>query len=706
MSSQGSAPLVRDAEPYTFLLSPVFFINFESCFQIVNMLRRYIVLLIYITTIFCTSAQEITDSLGSAKDLDEFVVTSNNGRRKLTSSGLNTEIITSAELKKAACCNLGESFTTNPSVDVSYSDAATGARQIKLLGLGGQYVQMLTENVPNFRGAAAPFGLSYLAGPWMSSIQVSKGTSSVKNGYESITGQINIEMLKPQTDQSLAINGYVNSMAKAELNASGNIHLSDRWSTGLLLHGENSFKGHDDNEDSFLDSPNIRQFAGLNRWIYMGDKYVFQATVKFLNERREGGQRGHHASTIENPYLIDIRTNRVETFQKHAFIFDKENDGNIATILSFSYHNQDYGYGNKFYDVDQMNFYWTGMFERKWNQIHALSTGLSFNTDRLKQRHDLFSPNNLIKDYQGDSSIGGYAQYTFNPSDNLVAMAGVRYDWSNKLKSMFTPRIHIRWNPWDALSVHGSAGKGYRYAFPLAENTWILPSSRQIIFDEDLHKEEAWNMGGGFSGKFNVGSVPFNWNAEYYYTNFIRQTVIDMNEDSHSVHIKSLRGKSRSHSLLAELNCDLLPDLNIALAAKMDDVRLDYVRGMEMKPLNSKWKGLVTVSYSPMMGIWQFDTSLSINGGGKMPKPYMTDDGSMSWNTTYKAFPQWNAQITRNFRHWSIYVGGENLTGYRQKMPIVDAHNPWGPNFDASMIYGPLEGRMIYIGFRYNFTKY
>lgn len=657
-----------------------------------------------------SQAQEANDSIDFETELDEFVVTGDNGRRKLKNSGLNTEIITSAELKKAACCNLGESFTTNPSVDVSYTDAATGARQIRLLGLGGQYVQMLTENIPNFRGVAAPYGLGYLAGPWMSSIQVSKGASSVKNGFESITGQINIEMLKPQNDQSLAINGYVNSMAKAELNATGNIHLGKRWSTGLLLHGENSFSGHDDNGDTFLDSPEIRQFAGMNRWIYMGDKYVFQAGVKFLDESRKGGQRGHHAEHVENPYLIDIETKRLEVFEKHAYIFDKENDGNIAAIVAGSYHGQDYGYGDTYYDVNQLNLYCSIMFERKWRQIHALSAGQSVTGDWLHQDHNITrAGQKLFGDNQGYATVGWYAQYTYNPSDKLVAMAGLRYDVSDALHSIVTPRVHIRWNPLEALSIHGSIGKGYRYAYPIADNTWILPSSRQILIDKDIHREEAWNMGGGFSSEFRIGELPFNWNAEYYYTDFIRQTVVDMDEDPHTVHIKSLHGKSWSHSLLAELTCDILPDLNASIAAKMDDVRLDFGRGVEQKPLNSKWKGLFTLSYSPMMGLWQFDTSLSINGGGRMPTPYQVDEVDkigLSWSPRYKAFPQWNAQITRNFRHWSVYIGGENLTGYRQKMPIVDSRNPWGPNFDASMVYGPLEGRMLYIGFRYNFTKY
>lgn len=654
------------------------------------------------------SLKEYSDTtLQTSSELNEVVVNATqSGRRKLK-TGTNTEIITSAELKKAACCNLGESFTTNPSVDVSYTDAATGARQIKLLGLGGQYVQMLTENYPNFRGAAAAYGLGYMPGPWMSSIQVSKGASSVKNGYESVTGQINIEMLKPQNDQSLSINAYANQMGKGELNATGNLHFGERWKGGVLLHAENSFATHDGNGDSFIDAPKIRQLSGMTRWIYQGDRYVMQAGVKVLDELRESGQMGHHAEHLENPYTIGIDTRRWEAFTKNAYIFDRENSGNVALILSGSLHDQDSRYGKQFYNVDQKNIYASLMFEKTWKETHALSTGVSLNGDYYGQTMDIsrqFSEIRHLK--ENETTPGVYLQYTFTPLSKFTGMAGLRYDHSSIYGSMITPRLHMRWNPIEEMSLHASAGKGYRSPHPYADNTWLLASARSILIDEDLHQEEAWNFGGGLSGNFHIGNVAFDWNAEYYYTNFLHQTVVDLNMDPHTAHILDLTGKSYSHSALAELSMTPISELTLTLAGKMDDVRIDFGRGVEEKPLHSRWKGLLTASYAPMMGLWQFDASLAINGGGKMPVSYVDSEGKNAWSQTYKAFPQLNAQITRNFRHWSIYAGGENLTGYRQKMPVIGAGNPWGNNFDATMVYGPIEGAMIYVGFRYNITKY
>ena len=655
--------------------------------------------------------------------LDEVVVAADNdSRRKLRGGAMNSELMTSAELKRAACCNLGESFTTNPSVDVNYSDAATGARQIKLLGLSGQYVQMLTENIPNLRGAAAPYGLSYIPGPWMQSIQVSKGASSVKNGYESTTGQINIEFLKPQSYPSLQLNAYADQFGKVEANASGNIHLGKGWSSGLLLHGENAFASHDMNHDGFVDMPKTSQLTLLNRWAYFSDTYIFQAGGRFLIEKRRSGQISHHVHdnatdepspedtpSHDDPYLINILTRRWEAFAKQAYIFDPDNDGNVALMLSGTFHDQDSRYGLKLYDVEQTNLYASLMYERKWREgLHALSAGLSFNYDNYHQRlrlsHDALLTPARINSHE--ATPGGYAQYTLNLDSKLIAMAGVRLDHSNLYGTMFTPRCHIRYTPSEYVSLHASAGKGYRSPQPLADFATYLASSRNIVIDENLHQEEAWNFGGGAGGDFRLFDRKSSWSVEYYFTNFLHQTIADIDADPHALLLRDLNGKSYSHSLQAEVTIGILDDLTLTGAYRFNDVRVDYGRGLVLKPLTSRSKGLISIEYAPMMGIWQFDATLNITGGGRLPTPFTLADGRQSWNPEFKTYPTLNIQATRNFRHFSIYIGGENLTNYRQKAPVVGAANPWGPDFDATVVYAPLDGVMAYIGFRYTFTKY
>lgn len=656
-------------------------------------------------------AQEPADTTDRSLDLDEVVVTKRaDGRRRLRVDPVNTEIISGTELFRAACCNLGESFTTNPSVDVSYNDAATGARQIKLLGLAGTYVQMLTENIPNFRGSALPYGLGYIAGPWIQSIQVSKGASSVKNGYESISGQINIEIKKPQAPQEVMANGYADLNGKLEVNANANQWITKELSTALLVHGEKSTADHDSNHDSFMDMPRVDQVAVMNRWAYVSRNYIGQAGVKFLAEKRRSGQSEHHRDMMsELPlYQINISTVRWEAFAKNAYIFDHANNGNVALILSGSNNNQHSHYGGKLYHVAQGNLYAQLMFERNFTKRHELSVGLSCNYDRYSQQLRL-SHDASVEPWawkQHETVAGAYAQYTFNADSKLLLMGGVRYDYSTDYGSMFTPRLHARWNISDALTWNVSAGRGYRTPHIMAENAFLLASSRALIFDPDVRQEEAWNFGTGLGYTVYVANKPLKLEGEYYYTHFTHQLLVDMDSNPHAVYFRDLNGRSYSHTVQVEATYPLIQDMSITAAYRFTDVKVDYGQGLVQKPLTSRHKGLVTVGYAPMMGLWQFDVTCSVTGGGRMPSPYRMADGGLSWKPEYKAYPQLSAQVTRNFRHWAVYVGGENLTNYRQQRPVIGGENPWCTGFDATMVYAPLHGANVYVGFRYTWNRY
>lgn len=633
---------------------------------------------------------------------------------KSRSSVLNQDMISSAELARAACCNLGESFTTNPSVDVSYSDAATGAKQIKLLGLSGTYVQMLTENIPNYRGASAPFALGYIPGPWMQSIQVSKGSSSVKNGYEAITGQINVEFKKPQAPQSVNVNLFASSKEKYEANFDANIHLNKRLSTGLLAHYENSTKSHDDNGDGFLDMPKVKQYNLQNRWAWMGDHYVFQASVKAMKEDRTSGQAAHsHAGTpADTPpnnelYKIGIDTERYEAFTKNAYIFNKEKSTNLALILSGSLHKQDAGYGYKSYNVDQKNLYASLMFETNLDERNSLSAGLSLNHDYFDQSYRLDNDNAaaLLYSKEKETVPGAYMQYTYNWDDKLILMGGLRADHSDIYGTFVTPRAHIKYAPNELLSLRVSAGKGYRTNHVLAENNYLLASGRKVKIDNNLDQEEAWNYGFSSSFYIPVFGKTLNVNAEYYYTDFRRQMVIDLETDPHAVHFTNLDGKSYSHTFQAEATYPFFKGFTLTAAYRLTDVKTTYNKKLMERPLTGKYKGLLTASYQTPLGLWQFDVTLQMNGGGRMPSPYTLPDGTPSWDARYKPYQQLSAQVTRWFRHWSIYVGGENMTNFKQKHPIAGASDPWSTNFDSTMIWGPVHGAMYYIGFRFNWNK-
>ena len=634
------------------------------------------------------------DTLKSQR-INEVTITAHQSGRVKTSSIGNTEFISSKELLRAACCNLGESFTTNPSVDVNYTDAATGAQQIKLLGLSGTYVQMLTENIPNYRGVAAPYALGYIPGPWMQSIQVSKGASSVKNGYESITGQINVEFKKPQATPFADANLYYNTKGKLEANLGANLKLSDKWSTALLGHYEILDKAHDDNGDGFVDMPNIKQGSLQSRWAWLGDKYIFQASVKGLKEHREGGQIGHHSTGNTHPYLIDITNERYEAFAKNAYFLNEEHATNIALILSGSLHHENATYGTKLYRADQRNGYISLLFETDFNEHHNFSTGLSLNHDYLDEQ--------ISK--SDETTPGVYAQYTYKMGEKLIVMGGLRWDHSNIYGSFVTPRMHLKYAPNDIVTLRGSIGKGYRTSHVLAENNYLLASGRQIIIDGDLDQEEAWNYGICAALSIPIGDKKLELNAEYYYTNFLHQTVMDLDNDPHAVHFTNLDGKSYSHTWQMEATYPLFQGFTMTATYRRTDVKCTYGGVLREKPLTNKYKGLLTASYAPGLGKWQFDVTLQLNGGGRMPTAYTTEAGLPSWDERYNGYEQLSAQITRFFRHWSIYAGGENMTGFKQKNPIICADNPWSPNFDSTMIWGPLHGAIYYIGVRLNWNK-
>lgn len=632
---------------------------------------------------------------------------------KLRNSVMNEDIISSDELCRAACCNLGESFVTNPSVDVSYSDAATGAKQIKLLGLSGTYVQMLTENIPNFRGTAAPYGLGYVPGPWMHSIQVSKGTSSVKNGYEALTGQINVEFKKPQAEDADWVSGnlFASTTSRYEANVDASVKLSGRWSTMLLAHYENETKAHDANDDGFVDIPRVEQYHFFNRWAYMGDRFIFQGGIKALTEDRKGGQAGHGAlsatSPHDEPYKVDIRTGRYEAFAKNAFIFNREKNTNLALILSGTLHNQDALYGRKVYDVDQQNAYASLMFETEFGTQHSLSTGLSYNFDGYDQRYRLtnIASEHPLKAYDRESVGGAYAQYTFRWQDKLTVMAGLRGDYSSLYDFFVTPRAHVKYAPNEYVNFRVSAGKGYRTNHILAENNFLMASSRQIVIAPDLEQEEAWNYGASVSAYLPVSGKTLNINAEFYYTDFLRQVVVDMDSDPHQVVFANLDGRSYSKVFQIEASYPFFKGFTLTSAFRLTDAKTPYGGKLLEKPLTSKYKGLITASYQTPLGLWQFDATVQLNGGGRMPSPYTTENGGLSWQPRYDGFEQLSAQVTRYFRNWSVYVGGENLTNFKQKNPIIGAADPWGGRFDSTMIWGPVHGIKGYVGIRVNLPR-
>ena len=669
--------------------------------QIVN---RYIagVLLAVISTVSAWAQTDSVsqDTMPQSKTLQHVTVKARQGGKSL-SRVTNTDIIGQGELIRAACCNLGESFTTNPSVDVSYSDAATGARQIKLLGLSGTYVQMLTENMPNLRGASIPYSLGYVPGPWMQSIQVSKGASSVKNGYESITGQINVEYLKPQGIDGVRANAYLDTDLKQEANVDGSLHLTDRLSMSGLLHFENRQTDHDRGGDGFMDMPKLRQYNGMWRMAYVSPLWISQLSFKGLHDERQSGMSRHAHQQDHMPlYGIDITANRYELQWKNGFTISHEHNSSVALMLNGSVHDADHHIGSSLYEVNQKNGYAQLMYETDITPEHNLSMGASVNHDSYSQALDLSNPLEVEKENlfgtPHETTAGIYVQYTYKLGELLTVMPGLRWDHSTEHGSFLTPRLHIKYTPWEHLTLRASAGKGYRSPHVLAENVSLLASGKAFFATEKLKQEEAWNTGISASLRLPISGKDLEVNADYYYTDFNHQLLInpDGARGEYTFSIENLAGKSFTHAAQIDVTYPLLEGLTATAAFRYTDARATYDGELRRRPLTSRYKGLLTMGYKTPLELWHFDVTGSVNGGGVLYD-----------RTTYPAYFQLQAQVTREFRRLSVYIGGENLTNYTIREPIRGASDPWKANFDATQVWGPVNGAMGYIGLRFKFEK-
>lgn len=657
-----------------------------------NSMKRYILLCLVSMMAFAVEAQH--DTVRKSQTLEEVTVRSRAAGVSRLGGAENGIRMEQDELFRAACCNLGESFVANPSVDVTYSDAAVGARQIKLLGLSGQYVQMLLEGLPMQEGSMMPYQLDYVPGAWMRSISVSKGTSSVKQGFQSITGQINVEYLKPDEDQGIVLNLYGDSRMKTEGNAAGNIHLNKYLNTEILVHGEKDFAHHDANGDGWHDAPSVSQYHLQNRWKYQRGRYIGHAGAGYMDNYREGGQ----LKTVPNRYMAEVNVQRKEAYMKHAYLLNREHNTNVALMGTVSQSRLSGVFGDVYPEFTQRDYYAQMLLEHDFTEVHSFSTGLSYRYENHQT--------DCSRQWE-EATPGVYGQYTFKPSYRFTLMVGLRADRYMADESMMfvTPRLHVKWLPNDRLSFRISAGKGYRTVHPMEECHYLLASGRTLTAPDILTPEEAWNSGVSVAYNIPVDDRMVRINGEYYYTHFLNQAVVDYDSDPHAITISDLEGVSFSHTAQVDVSCEIGDEWEAMAAFRYNHVRCTYQGKLLEKPLTSRYKGLLTLSWKPMMGLWQVDATLQVNGGGRMPKAYLLYDGSPSWADEFPAYPQLNAQVTRTFRRFSVYMGGENLTNYKQPNPIINASDPWSADFEPTMIWGPVHGIMFYAGLRVNLWR-
>ena len=637
------------------------------------------------------------------------------GLKKSLRVTTNTTTMTSAELLKAACCNLAEAFETNPSIDVNFPDALTGTKQIKMLGLTSPYLMITEENIPAVRGASQAYGMSFTPGTWVESIQVTKGAGPVVNGFESISGQINTELIKPLSDIPFFVNLYGSTDARFEANVHANRKFSDKWSSSLFVHSNARVAKNDMNHDHFLDNPIGQQFNVMNRWQYNnpGKGWVSFITARYMNDEKQAGEEHFNPDTdrlTTNHWGSEIKTQRFDLATKLGYVFPDMPYQSIGFQNAFSVHDQQSYFGLNQYDIRQASYYSNLIFNSIIsNTMHKFAAGINFTYDKYDE--SVRVPNIDRTFDRIDNSVGAFFEYTYDNTDDFSLVAGARADNHNRLGLFFTPRLHVRYNPWEKAVVRFSAGRGKRSANIFAENQQLFATSRVFdILDTDgklygLDPEVAWNYGVSLSQGFLFFGKAADVTLDFYRTDFQNQAVVDWFAGPQQVAFYNLNGKSFANSLQLDFNLEIVKHFNLRTAYKYYDIRTDYAGGTFERPLQAKHRFFTNLEYATHIGEhgkqWRFD--FTYNWMGKQRLPSTEGNPAADRLPDYSSpFSLMNAQVTRTFTSYlEVYLGGENIGNYRQDKAILGAENPFGTTFDSSIVYAPVFGQMFYAGLRF-----
>jgi len=666
-------------------------------------------------TITITSLEPIHHFITPENNLEEITIKSKRDAvQKSLFATTNIFTVNNDELLKAACCNLAESFETNPSIDVSFSDALTGTRQIQMLGLKSPYLLITQENVPSVRGAAQAFGLTFTPGTWVESIQITKGAGSVANGFESISGQINAELVKPFSDNKLFINAYSSLNGRLELNTHFNEKISDKWQAGLYIHGNYRGQKFDRNHDNFLDTPLANQINVMNRWQYTDAQngWVSFINFRFLNDEKQTGELNYNPETDKgtiNAWGSEIDTKRFETSAKLGYVFPELPFQSFGLQFTYSNHQQDSYFGLNVYDIKHESLYANLLFNSIIGDTrNKFKTGISFTYDNYEELVEVGVFDMNLK--RKEQSLGVFFEYAFDNLNNFSFTAGLRVDTHNLLGNFITPRLHLRYVPWKNGVFRASVGRGKRSANIFAENQQLFASSRQINIDNvggniyGLNPEIAWNYGVSYMQKFKLIEQKGDLTFDFYRTNFSNQVVVDW-ENPQEISFYDLDGKSIANSFQVELYYQLSKGFNLRTAYKYFNVATDYKSGNLQKPVQPKNRFFANLSYETSLqengAQWKFDATF--NNIGKQRLPNTSSNPSQYQIVEFSdPFQLLNSQVTRVFSNqFEVYVGAENLTNVQQKNPILASDNPFGPYFDTTIVYQPIFGRAIYAGLRF-----
>ena len=650
--------------------------------------------------------------LTGENDLSESVVTAKqSGLSKL--KPVRTEVITSAGLCKMACCALAESFENSASVTVGYSDAVTGARQIKLLGLSGTYTQMLDENRPVMRALASPFGLSFVPGQWLESIQIAKGPSSVINGLEAITGQINMEHRKPTDETPLFVQLYGSLDKMFEANVASALQINEKWSVINLAHVGGTASRMDHNQDGFRDEPQDLQLNFASRWLYYAPNGMqIRFGARYIYDDRLGGQMD---ATKDNTWNLNnmiwgsrIQNKGINPYLKIGVPLNEDNSANIALVLDFNHNEFDSFFGMKDFNGKQNSVFANLIYQNEINELHKVEFGLTAQYDGISQklvRNVL--PLTLYDGSRKETSGALFGEYTFTLDEKLTFVGGLNLEYNSLHGWLFAPRANIKYSVTEDIVLRALGGRGYRTANIITDNLGVLSTGSPMAFSNDLNLlEDAWTFGANATFYLPFGAEEGNTflSFDYFHNRFNKQVIVDQeNPDVTAFYNLDPDGKSYTNTYQVDFSVDPVERFNITATFRYSDAKVTLMnQGLVERPMTSRYKGVLNMQYALPMNRWIFDFTAQLNGPMKLPAP-----AAKAWKMEQSpVYPMFFAQVTYKFRGGvEVYVGGENIGNFRQKDAIISASDPFSENFNASFVWGPLMGAKVYAGLRYTLWK-
>ena len=620
-----------------------------------------------------------------------------------------SEILTENEFKKAACCTLSESFETTNTLEVSNADGVSGIRQIEMLGLAGKYVQMSQSNMPSVRGLSVLTGLSHIPGPMVSAVHLSKGTGSITEGFEGLTGGINYALKQEPTEPKLFLNAYLNNQWRGEVNLISKQRINHRTFNHSFLHYGGQWKTMDFGGDGFTDMPiSNRAFIG-NQISRYNDKNEWILGFTHVNDERRGGDLHYfmHKEPENNVFHFNMKEQKTDVWGKFGVFLNKEATRSIGQILHLNRqqtHSMLNNLRNRHYEGKQFSLFYSAIYATPEKKPISTRSGISIMIDKVNETLSdsgimLFNPS------RNEQNFGTFSEWVFKSGESSLVL-GLRSDYNNLFGWLITPRIHAKWEIDEkGKMLHFQMGRGVRTPWVLAEHLPLFISNRNIqIMDfrnngaYGQRREDAINTGISLTLPFRMFGYPAKFITDAFHTRFLHLIGADRDQRPDLIVIGKI-DQSRYNAIQTDLQLQPHRRVELRLSYRFIENLLWLGGSMRQQPLLSKHRFVGVLSVKNRKK-WYMDAIVQWNSPKRLPETISLPEKEQMpvWSPAYAIV---NLQIRKDFgKKWEWYAGGENLLNVVQRNPVLSASNPNQPWFDAAYAWGPVNGVNMYTGFR------